>query len=107
MLSKRPENLRNGFKDPERMADIHEIPCSLCLYLGKEQTSRTTAHHLIGNGMGKKASDLLTMSLCDSHHQRGQDAIHHIGRTAFEKKFNVSQDDLIELTNKMLNKLGD
>ena len=58
-------------------------------------------------GIGKKASDTLTMSLCDNHHQKGQDAIHHIGRMAFEKKFNVSQDDLIKLTDRILKKVID
>lgn len=99
----KPEkNLRNGFKDPKRLAAIHLIECSLCRLKGLKQTSRTTAHHKHGGGMGIKASDLLCMSLCDLHHQKGPDAFHHIGRVAFEEKFNCSQDDLIEITNKLL-----
>jgi hypothetical protein len=104
-LLKPPVELRNGYKDKQRLSDIHNIPCSLCLYLNQKQTSRTTAHHKTGMGLGKKASDLLTMSLCDNHHQRGQDAIHHIGTKTFEEKF-IDQDSLILLTNEMLSKLN-
>ena len=52
--------------------------------------------------MGKKASDLRVMSLCDDHHQKGEFAFHHIGRVAFEEKFGIDQDGLIGITNKML-----
>ena len=106
MFQKAPENLRNGFKDKQRMSDIHQIPCALSIYLGIEQTSRTTAHHLIGKGMGKKASDTLTMSLSEEFHQTGPHAIHHIGVPAFEKKFNVTQDELIEITDKLLESIN-
>jgi hypothetical protein len=101
-LQKKPEHLRNGYKDPERMRNIHEIGCSLCLYLKEPQRSPTQAHHKIGMGLGKKASDRFSMALCSDHHQHGPDAIHHIGTKAWERKFDVSQDDLILLTDRML-----
>ena len=99
----KPEkNLRAGFKDPARMKAIHDLPCSLCYLKGWKQTTPTEAHHLHGGGMGKKASDLLTMSLCDDCHQKGEFAFHKIGRIAWEEKFDVDQNMLIEITNKML-----
>ena len=105
LLKPDPE-FRNGYKDKARMSAIHDLPCSLCYLKGWTQKTRTAAHHKIGLGIGKKASDKLSMALCDSHHQHGQDAIHHIGVPAFEKKFDVSQDDLILLTDRMLEKLN-
>jgi hypothetical protein len=104
---KPPKELRNGFKDPKRLAAIHNLPCSLCFFLRTEQTSKTIAHHQIGLGLGKKASDRLAMSLCEFHHTKGQDAIHHIGRVAWEEKFDITEGDLILLTNKMLEKCSD
>lgn len=101
-LLKPPPELRNGYKDKERMVKIHDLPCSLCLHLGIKQKTRTTAHHKHGEGMGKKVSDLLSMSLCDEHHQNGEFAFHKIGRVAWEDKFGIDQDFLIEVTNKML-----
>lgn len=35
-------------------------------------------------------------------HQKGTFAFHKIGRIAWEEKFDTCQEDLIELTNKML-----
>lgn len=93
---------RNGYKNKERLRKIHDLPCSLCFFLGHQQTSKTIAHHKIGGGLGKKVSDLFTMSLCDYHHTKGPDAIHHIGKVAFEEKFGIDQEGLIEITNKML-----
>lgn len=93
---------RNGYKDKARMKAIHQIECSLCRLKNVKQASKTTAHHLHGGGMGKKASDLLCMSLCDNHHQKGPNAFHKIGRVAFEELFDCTQEDLIEITNKLL-----
>jgi hypothetical protein len=91
-------------KNKQRMADIHNLPCSLCWKLGIRQTSLTQAHHKMSMGLGKKASDNLSMALCYNHHQGSNDAIHHMGSKAFERKF-CSQDELIEITNKMLKNL--
>lgn len=99
---KPPKELRAGFKDPARMKAIHEICCSLCYLKGWKQTTPTEAHHLHGKGMGKKVSDLLSMSLCRSCHTSGEFAFHKIGRIAWEEKFEVDQEMLIEITNKML-----
>jgi hypothetical protein len=102
MLLKKEENLKNGYKNKQRMADIHNIPCSLCYKLGLRQRTPTQAHHKVGLGLGKKASDNLSMALCFEHHQSGNNAIHHIGSKAFERKF-CSQDELIEITDQLLN----
>lgn len=104
MLLKKPEHLRNGYKNKQRLSDIHNIPCSLCYKLGIRQTTPTQAHHKVGLGLGKKASDDLSMALCYNHHQGGNNAIHHIGSKAFERKF-CSQDELIEITDQLLNEL--
>ena len=104
-LLKRPVELRNGYKDKKRLADIHQLPCSLCFLKGWKQTTKTIAHHQMGLGMGKKASDLLAMSLSEEFHTKGQYAIHHIGRVAFVEHFDCTEEDLIAITNKMLEKL--
>ena len=99
----KPEkNLRNGFKDPKRLAAIQDCPCCICYLTKQKQTTKTDAHHFHGGGMGKKVSDLRTMAICQNHHTKGPNAFHHIGRVSFEGKFGYSQDDLIEVTNKLL-----
>ena len=101
-LLKPPIELRNGYKDKKHLARVAQLQCSLCFFLGKEQRTRTTVHHKHGGGLGKKASDRLVMALCSEHHQTGPDAFHHIGRVDFEERFGLTQDELIEITNKLL-----
>lgn len=95
---KPPKELRAGFKDPARMKAIHEIGCSLCKLMTWTQRTPTEAHHLHGKGMGLKVSDKLSMSLCRGCHS----TFHKMGRMAWEKQFGIVQEDLIEITNKML-----
>lgn len=104
-LTKPPIEMRNGYKDKKRMADIHNIPCSLSYLKGWTQTSKTICHHKHGMGLGLKVSDLLTMSLAENHHHVGNQAFHNIGREAWEKMHGVTQDELIEVTNNLISKL--
>jgi hypothetical protein len=97
---KKDEKFRNGYKNPKRLAAIHNYPCVVCFAKGLKQTTRTIAHHKIGMGLGKKASDELTMILCEKHHT-GSDGIHSIPLHRWEDMF-FTQDECIELTNKML-----
>jgi hypothetical protein len=109
-LKPAPE-FRNGYKDPKRLAKIHDLKCCACEKLGIDQQHPTEAHHLIGFGIGKKASDLFTIPLCSKHHARGNkgDAIHETPLKQWERKFGTQQELLekvnLELINKMLEKI--
>lgn len=98
---KQPPELRNGYKDKKRLAALHELPCGVCE--SGEQTTRTEAHHLIGCGIGKKASDLLTIPLCRNHHSAGISgvSIHATPLHAWESKFDT-QENLLERVNLLL-----
>lgn len=98
---------RNGYKDKRRLVKVRALPCIICSNKGRKQESKTEVHHFIGKGLGLKASDLLTIPLCNFHHTgsytspiKGQ-AIHS-GLKAFEDKFGT-QEELLEKVNKMLN----
>lgn len=101
-LKSSPE-MRNGFKDPKRLAAIHDLPCVICLAKGLKQTTRTIAHHKIGMGLGKKASDVLTCAICENHHNKSEKGIHIMPLHEFEEEF-FTQDELIALTDKLLEK---
>jgi hypothetical protein len=116
-LLKPDPKFRNGYKDPKRMEAIHDLPCLACKLKGIEQRYPTEAHHKIGMGLGLKASDLLSMPLCDLHHSarfiRREDshlintwAIHKSILSDWESEWG-NQDELIEITNKLLEYAGD
>jgi hypothetical protein len=102
-LFKPEPQLRNGYKDKKRLAAIHNLPCVICVEFGLEQETRTIAHHPIGFGMGKKASDALAVAICDFHHTSGGKghAIHETPLKIWEEKF-LTQERLLELTNQLL-----
>ena len=102
-LQKKPEELRNGYKDKERLKVLHDLPCIVCEKLNIKQSAPTEAHHLIGYGIGKKASDLLTISLCSKHHARGNtgEAIHETPLRQWESVYGT-QEELLILTNEKL-----
>jgi len=103
MINLKPDQkLRNGYKDKLHLQRVANLPCVLCFFIGEKQITKTTVHHFHGGGIGKKSSDLRTMALCENHHQKGSFAFHKIGRIAFEEKFGIDQNGLIELTNRML-----
>lgn len=54
--------------------------------------------------MGKKASDLLSMGICEAHHNKGKDGIHNMPLWEWEEKF-FKQKELIEMTNNALRSL--
>jgi len=103
VLAKRPVEFRNGYKDKARMAAIHELPCLACKRVKATQVAPTEAHHLIGYGIGKKASDLFTIPLCSFHHARGNrwSAIHETPIKQWESVFGT-QEELLEETNDLL-----
>ena len=99
-INKQPEELRNGYKDKARLAAIHDKPCVNCIARNRMQQSKTIAHHKIGMGLGKKASDKLTIALCEDCHT-GPRGIHNVPLKKWESE-NLTQDQLIEMTNKFL-----
>lgn len=103
---KPPLEERNGFKDSKRLSLIHDLPCVVCLTKELKQTTKTIAHHSIGGGLGLKVSDRKTSALCEFHHNKGLngESIHETPLWQWEEKFQT-QDELIELTNKLLENL--
>jgi hypothetical protein len=96
---KPPIEERNGYKDPARLAKIAAMKCIACNKANLKQLFITEVHHLIGYGIGKKASDIFTIPLCSFHHRLGNkgEAIHS-GIKSFENNFGT-QEDLLKETN--------
>jgi len=77
-------------------AALAESPCVICVMLhGPHEGGNVTLHHLRTGGWGK--GDYRTLiPLCFNHHQ-GKDGIHTLGTKAWERKFGVTQRELLEM----------
>lgn len=80
-------------RDPAYLRFVRSLPCSVC------KRGRSEAAHTGPHGIGQKASDYSTISLCPQHHR----LLHAIGRAAFEQQFSISLSDVIEQVQELWN----
>jgi hypothetical protein len=83
--------------EKEHFRKVAELGCSLCRFLGDEGTI-PELHHIRRAG---KRSNAPVIPLCPEHH-RGNTGIHGMGRKAFEKKYGLTEEDLLEKTQELL-----
>lgn len=87
---------------------LAEIGCIVCLEFHGVYTP-PQMHHLQGikyRAMGKKADDEHTIPLCVWHHTGGNPDIHSVhGRPLAFRTLYGTQEELLELTNKRLEKM--
>lgn len=89
-------------KDEKRhKARLAEMACLICERIyGQHQGGNVELHHLRSGGWGK--GDYRTLiPLCFNHH-RGAEGIHTLGTKAWERTFDVSQNDLLAMTMERL-----
>lgn len=72
---------------------IARLGCSLCRHLEYGETP-CEIHH-IRRTMPRKSAPVI--GLCREHH-RGDTGIHGLGRKAFEKKYGLTEEELLEIT---------
>lgn len=82
----------------ERYGKLARIGCILCLHLERGFTE-PQMHHI--RKYGGKRDNAPTIPLCFNHHT-GFEGIHHMGRKRFEAHFQITQEELLELTEKLL-----
>jgi hypothetical protein len=80
---------------------VAEIGCILCWHIGYEGTP-CEIHHIRRGG---RRDDAPVIGLCPEHH-RGNTGIHGMGRKAFERKWGISEELLLEITTHLLNLQG-
>lgn len=82
---------------------IHSLPCCVCVHLGMPIVYPTFAHHI--ESVRDRDSDFAAVPLCHEHHQ-GANGIHGLSRSGFERRYKLSELDLMKLTLKLLEKHG-
>lgn len=75
----------------EHMGRVAALGCLLC-------GSPAEVHHIREEqGMSQRASNWLTTPLCSEHH-RGASGFHGLGMRAFERRYGLSELDLLAMT---------
>jgi len=81
-------------QEREHYQKMASIGCILCAHLGYTE-SPAELHH-IRNGSTRR-SDAPIIPLCPNHHRFPPDGFHHLGRKAFERKFGLTQEHLLQM----------
>jgi len=106
LLKRITNNGTNGLmatKDEKKHFDkIARLGCILCSeYLGIEGTP-AELHHVRRYGAKRATSPILP--LCPEHHRLGNNSLHNLGICGFERKWQVSCEELLEQVSKRLGK---
>lgn len=83
--------------EKEHFRKVAELGCSLCRVLGNEGTI-PELHHIRRAGVRSQSP---VIPLCPEHH-RGNTGIHGMGRKAFERKYGVTEEELLGYTLDLL-----
>lgn len=86
----------------KRMGEVAALGCVLCIFKGIEGSPAEVHHLRTGTGAARRASDLRTIPLCPPHHRTSNEALHAMGRKAWERHHGVSEADLYDLTCELL-----
>ena len=79
-------------------AKVAKLGCILCHHLGYKDTP-CEIHHIRRYGM--KRDNAPVIALCPEHH-RGNTGVHGMGKKAFAVRYGVTEEDLLEITTKLL-----
>jgi hypothetical protein len=78
---------------------VAELGCSLCRHQGNEGTP-AELHHIRRTGKRRNAP---VIPLCPYHHRGSNTSIHGMGRKRFEAEYNVTEEELLEQTESLIN----
>jgi hypothetical protein len=78
---------------------VAELGCSLCRHQGNEGTP-AELHHIRRTG---KRSNAPVIPLCPYHHRGSNTSIHGMGRKRFEAEYNITEEELLEQTESLIN----
>jgi len=85
----------------KHLNQVADLGCILCWHLGYEDTP-TELHHIRRAG---KRANAPVIGLCPEHH-RGNTGIHGLGRKAFERKYQITEEGLLQIVSERLQLQG-
>ena len=90
-------------KDEKKyLSKVAELGCIICYRLGYIGTP-AEIHHVRGMGLGMavRSSHYATIPLCPTHH-RGNVGYHGLGRKAFERRYEITEQELLAQVKELL-----
>jgi hypothetical protein len=90
-------------REKEYLSKVADIGCIICFRLGFAGTP-SEIHHIrgLGLGIGVRNSHYDTLPLCPEHH-RGNTGYHGMGRKAFERQYETTEQELLNQVRELLN----
>ena len=85
--------------EKEKYRKIAELGCSLCRHQGNEGTPAELHHIRRGNIPRSQAP---VIPLCTYHHRGSNTSIHGMGRRQFEIVYQITQEELLEQTKRLI-----
>ena len=81
---------------------LAEMCCILCRHYGIDDSPAEIHHIRTGVGAGKRSSHFDALPLCPIHHRLGNEAIHVMGRKAFERHHGITELELLAEVKRLL-----
>jgi hypothetical protein len=81
-------------KGKRHMGRVAKVPCVLCARMGLGETPALVHHIKYGQGASDRASDFLTVAVCEFHHV-GEGGIHQLKEHGLYLRYKCSELDLL------------
>ena len=84
------------------MNRVARLGCILCRRYGHHDTPAELHHPRTGTGAGRRAAHADVIPLCPYHHRSSNEALHVMGRKAWERHHGITELELLNDTRKAL-----
>ena len=91
--------------EKDNYARLARLGCILCRQHGINTTDAPTEMHHVRR-FGGKRENAPVIPLCAYHHRLGNTSVHLLGNKGFTKYWGISQEELLEKVNKILNDIS-
>ena len=85
---------------------VAALGCVLCRVKGFLDSPAEIHHPRTGVGAGQKSSEDRIIGLCPLHHRLGNEALHVMGRKAWERFHGVTEGELLTRVQNLLSTTG-
>ena len=88
--------------EKSHMSRVAELGCILCRRYGHHGTPAELHHPRTGTGAGRRAAHADVIPLCPYHHRSSNEALHAMGRKAWERHHGVTESELLDQTRALV-----